>query len=242
MIMITKVIPIFTWIADFLFPSSCVNCGKVISIKQDFLCNKCFQEIIFIDKKCEICSGVLIDDRCAICSDRKLYVLKNFTIAEYRGVMKEILHNYKFNKKRRLHLHLSKLAYKKIGSQSDLFDLITSVPMSRKKKWQRGFNQSEIIAKRLSRKLNKVYHPLLKEKSRFKTQRELGYRERFLNILDRYKISNKNINGKSILLIDDVFTTGATINECARILKSFGATRVYSLTMARANIKRVEKN
>jgi competence protein ComFC len=115
--------------------------------------------------------------------------------------------------------------------------------MNRIKKWERGFNQSELIAKWLSVRLNKPYISLLEEKSRYKTQRMLGYRERFLNILDRYKILNiKKISGKNILIIDDVFTTGATINECARIIKSFGAEKVYSLTMARANIKRVELN
>ena len=155
--------------------------------------------------------------------------------------MKEILHNYKFNKKRRLYIHLSKLAYEAIEQYKDLFDLITSVPMNKKKKWERGFNQSEIIAKKTAKMLNKAYYPLLEEKSRFKVQKELGYRERFLNILNRYKVKNKkNVKNKSVLLIDDVFTTGATINECARILKSFGATYVYSLTMARVYIKRVE--
>ena len=113
--------------------------------------------------------------------------------------------------------------------------------MNRVKKWERGFNQSELIAKRLSATLNKPYLSILKEKSSYKTQKTLGYRERFLNIMDRYKIQNiKKIKGKNILIIDDVFTTGATINECARIIKSFGAENVYSLTIARADIKRVE--
>jgi len=115
--------------------------------------------------------------------------------------------------------------------------------MNRIKKWERGFNQSELIAKWLSETLNKPYLPLLKEKSHYKTQKTLSYRERFLNILDRYKILNiKKISSKNILIIDDVFTTGATINECARIIKSFGGANVYSLTIARADIKRVELN
>ncbi len=238
-----KTIPFFSWIIDFLSPSICVNCKSSITFNENLLCHICREGITLLENQCEICSGVIINNKCDICSDRKLYITKNFSIAEYNGVMEEIMRNYKFNKRRRLHIGLSKLAHKKIIDHKDLFDLITSVPMSRKKKWERGFNQSELIAKALAKKLDKRYHPILKEKPRFKTQKKLGYRERFLNILDRYKIrSKKIINGKNILLVDDVFTTGSTINECARILKSFGATRVYSLTMARANIKRVEIN
>ncbi len=230
-------------IIDNIFPSHCIYCGLTISYNQNWLCDTCLEKLIYIKKKCDICSGVIVDDMCTICSDRKLYYTKNICIAEYTGVMKEILHNLKFNKKKRIYHHLSDIAFKNLMEDKGHFDIITSVPMNRKKKWERGYNQSEIIAKRLSHMLKIKYIPLLTEKTRFKTQRDLGFRERFINILNRYKIRNKNkINDKRILLVDDIFTTGATINECARILKSFNAKDVYSLTMARTNIKIVDFN
>ena len=83
---------------------------------------------------------------------------------------------------------------------------------------------------------------IIKEKHNFKIQKKLGYRDRFLNIINRYKAKNGNImKGKGVLIVDDIFTTGATINECARILLSAGADRVYSLTIASADIKRLDK-
>jgi competence protein ComFC len=237
---------LFYRIIDLLFPSFCINCASAISYKDSCLCGNCIEKIEFLDTKCEICSGTLFDNKCIICSSRKIYFDKNITIAGYSGIVKEILHNYKFNKRKRLYKHISELAFKKLFEYKDLIDVIISVPINRKKKFNRGFNQSELIAKEIAKKINKVYSCCLKEKSHFKTQRKLGYRDRFLNILDRYEVQNakhnkKFIHGKKVLIVDDVFTTGATINECARILKSFGADRVYSLTIARADIKRVDK-
>ncbi len=241
--MLKKIIQPLTHIADFLFPSKCVNCEAPVSIANNCLCKSCFNKISPINDGCGLCSGSIAGGKCGICSERKFYISRNVTLSEYSGVMKNVIHSYKFNKKKRLHTHIAETALSELKKYNIQFDIITSVPMNRTKQWQRGFNQSELIAKFLSERLDKPYLPLLKEKSRFKSQKTLGYRERFLNILDRYRILNtKKIKEKNIMLIDDVFTTGATINECARIIKSFGAEKVYSLTIARADIKRVEFN
>jgi competence protein ComFC len=229
---------------DFVFPSRCINCGTLISFKDGYLCRKCCGSIEFLTGGCAICSGELNSnqDMCGMCSDRKFYIDKNITIAEFSGVMKEVLHNYKFNKRRGLYKLISSIALPKLNHFIDLFDMITSVPINRKKKWNRGYNQSELIAKQIAKETGLTYRTVLKEGYHFKIQKKLGYRDRFLNILNRYKIINSgHVKGRRILIIDDVFTTGATINECARILKSYGAEKVYSLTIARTSVKKVDK-
>ncbi|MDY6935654.1 MAG: ComF family protein [Spirochaetota bacterium] len=231
---------IFYSTVDFLFPSRCICCNKVIPFQQNHLCEICFSRIVLLDERCEVCSGVVINGICAICSDRRFYITKNIVIAEYTGVMKEILHNYKFNKKIRLYKQLCRLSFPHIVKHRDHFDILTAVPMNSRKKWKRGFNQSELVARELADRLNIKFYTLLKEKIYSKTQKDLGFRDRFLNILDRYEMKKSNIlNGEKILLVDDIFTTGATINECARILMSSGADSVYSLTLARASFKRL---
>jgi competence protein ComFC len=244
--MINSLHNFFIQVIDLLFPSFCINCNAAISYKDACLCRNCFEKIEFLEDKCTICSGKLFENKCIICSDRKIFFDKNIALAGYSGIIKEVVHNYKFNKRRRLYKHISELAVNEIIQYKELIDIITSVPINRKKRFYRGYNQSELIAKYIAGKIKKVYRNSMREKRHFKTQRKLGYRDRFLNILNRYEIENTKRNkkffyGKNILIIDDVFTTGATINECARILKSFGADRVYSLTIARADIKRVDK-
>ncbi|MDY6967671.1 MAG: ComF family protein [Spirochaetota bacterium] len=227
-------------ILDFLFPSRCVYCAKTISFQDNCLCNSCMQNIILIEEKCDICSGTLENERCTICSDRELFITKNIIVAEYAGVMKEVLHNYKFNHKKRLHLHLSRLSYPHIEKYKNSFDIVSSVPMKRSKKYKRGFNQSELVARDLAKKMNKKYNVLLKEKLFSRVQKELNYRDRFFNIIGRYKTQKiDRIKNRKVLIVDDVFTTGATINECARILKYSGAKDVYSLVLARVNINPV---
>ena len=227
---------------DFFSPSCCSNCGTYVRYEDMSLCAKCLSDIKLLSDKCGKCSGKLTDNYCNTCSNRKFYIERNITIAEYSGVMKEVIRNYKFNKVRRLYKVLSGLAYKEISQIQDVTDIVTSVPVNRIKKWRRGFNQSELIAKAIAKRMKKEYRILLRDTYKFKTQKKLSYKDRFLNIINRYKIINeKYIQGENILIIDDIFTTGATLNECARILLSAGANKVYSLTIAGADIKRLDK-
>lgn len=156
--------------------------------------------------------------------------------------MKKMLHGFKFLRLRGLSVILGGLAVKELTGRGIRPDLVTWIPMNKKKKWERGFNQSELIARHISKKLGYPCAPLLAERSKTATQRELGLRDRFLNALGRYEIlPGADLRGHAVLLLDDIFTTGATINECARILRSAGAHKVFSITMARADIKRLDK-
>lgn len=218
---------------DTLFPSRCVVCGKNISYFDHCLCSSCLDRIEGIAEGCAFCTGVLVEGRCSVCADRAWYPARNIILAEYSAVMREILHSYKFHRRRRLHHHLSILAADELGKRNLPFDVVTAVPTNRRKRWKRGYNQSELIARSIAKRTGTHYRMLLKERSGARPQRELRYHERFLNILGRYEML-RPIAPPRVLLIDDVFTTGATINECARILRAHGSREVYTLTVARA--------
>lgn len=227
---------------DILLPSRCAGCGRPVSSRQNHVCRTCSERIAFLSDTCPVCSGSLDTGACGACTERHWYFKKNVTVAEYSGVVKEIIHSLKFKKIRGLHLILAMLALKKLDGQDIRADVITWVPMNAKKKWERGFNQSELIAKFLSKMTGIPARRLLREKRKTEIQRELGIRDRFINALNRYAaVPQKDMYGKSILLVDDVYTTGATINECARQLRSAGTGDVFSLTIARADVKRLEK-
>ena len=122
-------------------------------------------------------------------------------------------------------------------------DLVTFVPMNVTKKWKRGYNQSQLFAKEFSKKHKIRLLKTLIENKNSGIQREMSYSERFLNVIGRYKIYKKSrIKDKNILLIDDIFTSGATINECARILKKNGSKSVFIITIAKAKLKELDNN
>ena len=230
------VVELYNETADILFPMYCISCGISISNRSNCVCESCFSKISPVVGGCEYCSGRIVDGRCTVCSDRMWYIDKNICVAEYSGVMKEVVKHYKFHKRKRIYKRFTKQIADVIDSSDMHFDFVTPVPMNSRKKWERGFNQSELLAGSVARLYGKQCRSVLREKNATGSQKEMGYRERFLHILDRYEVNRDDVvKDKSVLLIDDVLTTGATINECGRILKNAGAFQVFSVTIARAD-------
>ncbi len=214
----------------------CLTCGGLISVIDDCLCTGCRDLIVPVTDGCERCSGKLVDGRCGICRDRYWYPDRNIAVMEYAGPARDLLRGFKFGRRRRIYRPLGCLASEVIKRQGLEVDVVTSVPMNRYKTSRRGFNQSELVAKEVSRLTGFAYARLLAERPGRGTQKDLKYLDRFINILDRYVNRGTGVVNKRILLVDDVFTTGATINECARVLKENGAKQVWSLTIARRTL------
>ncbi len=225
---------------DVLFPMKCLSCGRPIPNIRDCICEDCLSRIGGLKEGCHVCSGEIREGRCTVCEERHWYPARNLCLSEYDGIMKKMLHHYKFARRSRLARPLGDLALEALRRERWDFDLITYVPANRSKKWRRGYNQTELIARILSARTGKPVKALLRERFSPLAQKELNYRQRFLHILNKYKAAGRRLAGQKVLLVDDVFTTGATVNECARVLLSRGASEIFSLTMARAGIKRLE--
>ncbi len=228
---------------DVLFPSHCVACGAAVPYAAHLLCACCRGKIEPVRDGCPRCSGILTDDGCTLCGNRRFYPLRHIAVAEYEGPLEKALHGLKFSGRSRLHRPLVGLMHAALADIATVVEIVTAVPMNRDKKWKRGFNQSELMARLLARRLGRPYVALLAENPRTATQRTLHSRDRYLNVLGRYGAINATAtSGKRVLLVDDVLTTGATINECARMLVSSGAAEVISVTVARAGIKKLENH
>lgn len=229
-------------ILSVVYPCFCVNCGKPVLYNERNLCGNCLRKIKFLKDGCPRCSGIIADDECTVCGGRFFYPEKNIVVGEYSSVLKKVITSLKFDGCSRLSAVLSDLARERLILSNLKADVIVPVPVFKKKKWQRGFNQCELIAKKMSVKTGIQTENLLKEIKGASTQRKLGYRDRFINVLGRYGVKHVDkIKNRRILLVDDIFTTGATINECARVLLEAGADSVFSITLARADIKKLEK-
>lgn len=202
---------------NFIFPSKCVICDKI----GDILCNECFSKIKhYPQQKINPPQNV---DLMVVCG-------------YYDGILKKLIRMYKFSKKKSLYLHLAHFVEDNLKDK-DYFgtvDLITSVPLHKNRLKDRGFNQSELIAKHLSTFLNLPYDGNILERVKETSfMYNLSKNERKSNVRGVFSV-NRNINGLKILIIDDILTTGATLSEIALEMKKKGADSVYALTVAKS--------
>ena len=209
-------------ILDLIFPPVCGICNKEINT---YLCGKCEKEINKIT-----CVG---ENR----YDNK-YFSTHMYLFKYEGIIRNKIISYKFDDKPYLYKTFCEIFVKnkKVCEFIKNYDIIISVPMYKKKKNQRGYNQSELIAKETAKKVENIEYRndiLIKIRNTAK-QSSLNKEQRKENLKNAYVVNNNEyILNKNILIFDDIYTTGSTANECAKTLIEAGAKDVGILTIAR---------
>lgn len=224
---------------DSFFPISCLVCGT----GDQWLCEECSKKINYNNTL--FCPACLKQSRkgeyCSNCRDNYfldgLWIVGHYNDSNLNKLIKKM----KYSFIRDLAAVLATMANDWIQKDKDIKKIFTSsenilipVPLHpRRLKW-RGFNQSELICKNLAKPNNKKTDTcsLIKIKNN-KLQSKLNKQERNLNIQNAYEWTGKHLNQKKIILIDDIFTTGATVNECAKVLKKAGASEVWALAIAK---------
>jgi ComF family protein len=186
---------------------------------------------------CPVCEDKLIaacpPEISEIVSDRAVYWDKVIPAHSFSGYVPEMIHLYKSGRRPDLSDYYSRRLADVSNNINDHVDIVTSPPPSAKKMRKRGFDPAGVVARKFASEKGLKYRVLFRENRRHREQKRLGSADRFLNSMGRFSLKKRcKINGKSIIIIDDVLTTGATLNECARVLKKMGAESVFSLTIA----------
>jgi ComF family protein len=176
-----------------------------------------------------------LDGQCALCRTGLRGFDAAYTFGAYDGVLRQLIHLFKYAKIATLAAPLADWMATALPLD-ERFDLIVPVPLHWRRRWERGFNQSELLVKSLSRRTGiSMAHPLTRRRSTA-VQAGLSNAGRRRNIQGAFIAKRPaRLDGKRILLIDDVMTTGATAAACAGALKRVGAARVALLTVARAD-------
>jgi ComF family protein len=161
-----------------------------------------------------------------------------WSVGVYEGVLKELIHQFKYKEKKYLANPLGKLLVDFVGKylKEERFDYIVPIPLDKARGRKRGYNQAELLARVLAEGINKpVLTHIVERREKTKPQFGLKRDERFENLSGAFEVSRSGkgnvtpIMGKTILLLDDLATTGATLDECAKALKRAGASEVYGL-------------
>lgn len=209
------------------YPAKCFLCSKILDLEESLLCKACNKDLYELVWPYE---DALIEEHFE-------YLDHVWTVFAYGEALRKLIHGVKYSRRDYL-LQACEgpvISLAQAITSDFWYDALLPIPIDRLKLIRRHFNQTECLTDRLKPWLNlKIVKSLLKKQHAIPSQTFLNEQERAINIYGVFKIQTpKKVAGRSFLLVDDVFTTGATANEAARVLKLHGARRVDLFALAR---------
>lgn len=229
------------YLIKLIYPNhiKCIFCGDELSQRSyNDVCENCFETLPFIENFCERCGDVIPKDSFGVCSRCKINNF-NFVYArsvfEYKNEVLNAVHGFKYSGKKYLFKPFARFMAEYYARQNLFVDFVTSVPMFELKEKERGYNQATLLAEEFSRLTNVPFVDCCAKVVDNVSQASLDFKDRQENVVDTFAFKpefRKVVKGKTILLIDDIFTTGATSNEVCKVLLEGGAKACYVLTLA----------
>ena len=227
---------------QLLWPCVCVNCGSVTAQNDKGLCEKCWQELLGCVNTdyCPRCGTsvskyIVYDGRCPQCRQVDFHLDGLARAGIYAGALRRMIVSFKRDRTELL-THLSMLADPALRCSHfyDEIEMFVPVPLHWRRRLSRGYNQADLLTKKLSHPRAKINYDLARVRHT-KMQPAVSFEQRKANVRGAFAVRRGHrFEGKTICLVDDVRTTGATLNECAKVLKEAGAAKVYALVLAAA--------
>ena len=204
----------FDPIYSFMFPALCIVCSSLLENEEHITCTRCLSKLTPLDRK------YINDLKDEI---KPSYFDQLFVLFEFDTVFQILIHHLKYQRFTSLALFFAACLETKVNNP---YDLVTAVPLNSVRERERGYNQSNLIARHFA-SITGLKHSenILLRTRNTPSQTKLNRKQRIENMQTAFKL-NGNINGKTVLLIDDVITTGSTVNACAKELKANGAKKV----------------
>ena len=220
------------------FPKICLNCEKRLEKNDQFLCSNCLESLNFLEDICPVCGAPKTGGKCWVCKTNNFHFEKARSLFMFNKIVQKLIHEFKYNEMTRIAKFFGEYSQEYLNKYQpfDHIDYIAPVPLHTVRKRDRGFNQAEFLTKEISKNMGWQHVPTLIKRKRFtETQTKLKKAKRKDNVSNAFSVNPKiNIKGRNILLIDDVFTTGATTNSIAEVLKEKQANKVFVFTIGRA--------
>lgn len=211
------------------------------TIADKYICSDCERHIKKIEPPvCSKCSKPIAHtssaNLCQECCDTERHFEMSKSPYAYEGLIKKAIYSYKYYNKTYFYKLFGTLLvnFMRNTDYTD-FDCIVSVPLHSSKMRKRGYNQSELVAKYISSSLSIPYVDALKRTKKTLKQSEQSKEERRKNLKDAFAVKNSAVKiiNSTVLLVDDIYTTGSTVDECSKALVNYGAEKVYVITIAR---------
>lgn len=231
----------FDKILSFLFPSPCVMCQKPAG-RNRFVCNSCKEHLTLLKSGalCKTCLAPLPSgaELCGKCLSNSPAYGQLVACVSYQGILRNSLHRYKFGGRSDLHTSFAMMMCAQLLSFGCTdFDVVVPTPLSKERLRERGFNQAELIAKDIAKQFHApCVSNALKKCRDTERQSELDMHQRDRNVRGAFALSSPDaVRGKKVLLVDDIFTTGATMREAAKTLSAVSKS-VTACVLAKTDI------
>lgn len=219
---------------DLIFPPVCLHCHTRIKVHKAWICNACYEKLSFIpEQHCPKCGYPTEEGECSNCAENHYSFKQAVSVFSFQEVTRTLIHELKYTGYTGIADWFANQMYIVLLKEKTLMeiDFVIAVPLHRVRKRERSFNQSELIARALAKRMNKVYtNKAVRRKVFTKSQTMLNSTSRRKNLAGAFEIGSLNPKGLSFLLIDDVFTTGTTVNEVTKVLLSAGTKQVFVMT------------
>ena len=223
---------------DLLYPRRCPVCSEIVMPKGNLICPDCMEKLAFVRRPvCKCCGKEIISPEAEYCFDCTRHPHSfdsGMALINYNDTASRSMALIKYHGRREYLDFYSEAMFRRFGPAIRRLspDCIIPVPVHKSRLKKRGFNQAEIVAKVLSENTGIAMDAgAVKRIKATSPQKELGDKGRKRNIRGAFAVQ-KNVKGENIVLIDDIYTTGSTLDEAARVLKKAGAENVYFLTVS----------
>ena len=225
---------LYRWFLDLILPPRCVVCGKV----DIWLCETCTSQLSFFEgPQCPKCGRLWKGSGlCSFCRDRPPLVASIRSAFLFQGAIQDAIYAFKYRGARRVGILLAQCMAEFWLQTPETIDVLIPVPLHPDRERQRGYNQAAILAETLGCMIERpVATGALVRVRPTRSQTKLNVAERRRNVADAFTcVMGEDIRGRDIMLVDDVATTGATLDACAVALLAGGARSVRAFTLARA--------
>lgn len=224
---------------DLLYPKRCPLCDRILEFEELQVCEACIRKQVRIRPPyCMKCGKTIEDEMEEYCNDCNAIpktFIRGFPAFAYTGAIKDALYAFKYKNQRSYSEFFADCILHQYREDFDNLqpDGIVPVPVHRDKLKSRGYNQAEVLAKALSKHLQvPVYSSYILRVVNTNPQKELNDKTRMKNLKNAFKIGENKIKLKKVLLVDDIYTSGATIEACTRVLSDAGVENVYYTSVA----------
>ncbi len=226
-------------ILDLLYPGRCPVCDRILAYRETLVCPDCIGKLAYIkEPKCMKCGKQMMDNEteyCAGCRDKRRYFRKGFSVFLYNDVMKKSIYRFKYANRREYSRFYAETVCRCLGKEIREFcaDAIIPVPLHPKRFRKRGYNQAGLIASEIGRRMNiPVREEILIRERNTKALKLMTLTERENNLKKAFKMVKNDVKLNTVIIVDDILTTGSTINEISRVLRENGIKNVYFVALA----------